>query len=123
MPRDDTLKKEIDVDNSPQSINTIDQVGDNTINVGTQQRNITQNTKNQLSSVLPKNKNQTIEVNSIDGDTEAFRFATQIKEYLESFGYSVSGINKRIYAKDLTDVHVYINPDGSVKEIVVGRQP
>jgi len=116
-----TENQEMIVEDSQWSINTIGQIGDNSIQIGAEQRNITQDTKDQLSGVLPKDKNQAIDVNSIDGDPEAFRFASQIKEYIESLGYSVLGVSKRNYATDWTNTHIYTHPDGSVKEIIIGR--
>lgn len=95
----------------------------NEVNIGTQQRKLTSEFIQQLESTLSNDKNKKIEINVVDGDAEALRFANKIKDHLVALGYkNVQGVNKRIYAKDWTDAHLFTGPDSYLGQIIVGRQ-
>lgn len=66
----------------------------NQINIDTKfPRELTDDFKTQLDSMLEKFKGNPIDITAIQGDSEAYNFAEQIKEYLDSSGWETSGIN------------------------------
>lgn len=116
------LDTQINVDNSPGSINTKDQIGDNImikpegdviINQSSKQRELTQELKNELDKKLPVNKNVQIKIVVLMGDQEARRFAIEIQKYIVSTGRKIDSFaffqpfNKPF-------IGLSINPDGSI---------
>ena len=52
------------------------------------------------------------------GDQEAFRFASEIKDYLTSQGYEVDGVNRAIFSGPITGQ--IVRPTDIGFEIVIG---
>jgi hypothetical protein len=67
------------------------------VNVGPQPRKIDAGLMNQLRQILP-DKTKKVTVTTIMGDSEAFAFATQIKDYLVQQGYEVNGVNQAVFS-------------------------
>jgi hypothetical protein len=77
------------------NINQNNTFGNNTVNVGAQQRHLESNLKQQLNSIL--NKSEPISLNASMGDGEAAMFAEEIKAHLLNEGYEVDGVNHCIW--------------------------
>ncbi len=70
------------------------------VNVSPQPRKLDSKLKHQINELLP-DKSNTVTVTSVMGDGEAFNFATQLKDYLESQGYDVKGVNQAVFSKPI----------------------
>lgn len=90
----------------------------NQVNIGNQPRTLTPELKTRLDQVLQINKNREIRITAVMGDGEAFQFADQIKEYLESEGWKVSGVDQAVYNKPV--IGQTINPEAT--EIIIGTK-
>lgn len=66
------------------------------VNLGSQPRNLDKRLQDQLLQLLP-GKDKDVSVTSVMGDGEAFRFATQIKDFLVGRGYTVAGVNRAVF--------------------------
>ena len=66
------------------------------VNVGPQARKIDDRLKAELAQLLP-DKSSAVTITSVIGDSEAFSFATQIKDYLTSQGYKIQGVNQSVF--------------------------
>lgn len=86
-----------------------------TINMAPQPRILNDQFAQQLLAIP---QGRLITVSAIMGDQEAFQFATQVKNFLESRGYNVSGVGQGIPAQPI--VGQYIKPKGDGFEIVIG---
>ena len=74
----------------------------------------------QLQSKLDEQHFTDIGITAVWGDQEAFRFATQIKNYLEAEGYSVKGVNQAMYSEPIQGQQIRSAGDDGVLEIVIG---
>jgi hypothetical protein len=68
------------------------------VNVGPQPRKIDDGIKAQIAQLIP-DKSRAVTITSVLGDSEAYSFATQIKDYLTSQGYQIEGINQAIFGE------------------------
>ena len=83
-------------------------------------RKLSTNVEQQLKDHLSKATFKKIEVNAIMGDAEAFRFASQIKDYLVSEGYEIHGVNQVMYASPVQG-QIFEGPDDKgVARIIIG---
>ncbi len=90
----------------------------NQVNIGNQPRTLTPELKTQLDQLLQVNKNKEIRITAVLGDGEAFQFANQIKAYLESKGWKVSGVDQAVYSNPV--MGQTINPEAT--EIIIGTK-
>lgn len=74
----------------------------------------------QLKSKLGEQEFDAISITAVWGDQEAFRFATQIKNYLESEGYSVKGVNQGMFSEPIQGQQIRPVGDDGVLGIVIG---
>ncbi|MFC1548306.1 hypothetical protein ACFL5M_07235, partial [Candidatus Neomarinimicrobiota bacterium] len=74
----------------------------------------------QLQSKLDEHQFNDIRIKTAWGDQEAFRFATQTKNYLVANGYSVKNIVHAMYSKPIQGQHINPVGDDGVLEIVIG---
>ena len=81
-----------------------------TVNVGAQPRHFNAETAAQLTQMIQKGK--PVNVVAVMGDQEAFQFAAEIKAYLESQGYAVSGVDQAVYLGPVVGQFIYPK-DGS----------
>ncbi|MCK7591598.1 hypothetical protein M0G43_13505 [Subsaxibacter sp. CAU 1640] len=84
------------LDNKSTTINVVshNQIGGITagvVNVGEPQRKLTPRLKAETDKMFPDN-NENISVSYVSGNTEALNFATEIKDYLISKGFTIKGL-------------------------------
>ena len=101
------------------NFNTNYQIGDNNVNIGPQPRILNDSTAEQLANLLDKSKS--IRITAVLGDGEAFNFATQIKNFLFSKGYTVEGVDQAVYAQPVMGQVVEKNSSGGF-EIIIGTK-
>jgi hypothetical protein len=87
------------------------------IKIGAQARILSDKDKNDLIKNLDKSKK--ILVSTIDSDSEAFKFATQILQFLKNQGYSATGIDRVSYTSSFVGVKVEAKETGDY-EVRVG---
>lgn len=71
-------------------------------------RGISMYDKIEMIRILKIYRNSRVVLTTIMGDSEAFQFATQIKEVFETAGWKVDGINQAIYNKPITGVNINV---------------
>lgn len=107
-----------------QGIFTQNQQGNNLfVNQIKPKRELTQEGKEILLNLLPKDKNTLVHINAILGDSEAYRFAKQIDSYIKSLGYSINGggVSQSVYHNPIFGQSMYYKDDGSF-QILIGSQ-
>lgn len=62
-----------------------------------------------------------IDVTAVMGDGEAFRFATQIKNFLESEGHTVHGISQALFKSSVEGAVVELPNAAGVIRVIVGN--
>ena len=117
-PNKDTIKTEI------VNITSHNQSGGitaNQVNIGSVPRNLDINNQSQLLSFL-NSKDEMIDINSIMGDAESFKFANQINDFLKSQGFKkVHGVNQSVFDKPV--VGQFMDRDKSGVKILIGSNP
>lgn len=89
------------------------------MNFGPQPRELNIQLENQLRQLIPANSQ--VSVTSVLGDGEAYNFASKIKTYLESQGYSVDGVSQAIYSQPVKGQNVELPKDGDATyKIIIG---
>lgn len=92
----------------------------NQVNIGSIPRNIDNKTKNELLEML-KVKNEPIDISSVMGDSEAFKYANQINDFLKSQGYTkVEGVSQAVYSKPV--IGQFIERDNIGIKIIIGSK-
>lgn len=92
----------------------------NQVNIGAVPRNLDDKTQNQLLGILKK-KNEPIDISSVMGDSEAFKYANQINDFLKSQGYTkVEGVSQSVFSKPV--IGQFINKDSIGFKIVIGTK-
>ena len=92
------------------------------VNLQPGDRNLKNNGASQIESTLASQSFESISVTAVMGDQEAFRFASQIKNFLDSKGYTVKGVNQAIYREPVQGQIIELaDPDGIVNIIIGGR--
>ena len=92
------------------------------VNIQPGDRQLTPVRGQQVKDLLNKLKFKTIEVNAVMGDGEAFRFASQIKNYLTEEGYEVSGINQVMYTTPVQGQIIERPNDAGMVKIIIGNR-
>jgi len=83
-------------------------------------RVLNDNLISQLKTILDQENFKFIDVTAVMGDQEAFRFATQFKNFLTAEGYDVHGVNLAIF-KEPTQGQIIETPDNGEKlRIIIG---
>jgi len=90
------------------------------VNIGSQPRRFSTSVEEQLKAHLPKDKSEPITLTAVMGDQEAFQFATEIKDYLETNDWKVNGVNQAIFAKPIKGQIVEKTSNGSIKITIGG---
>lgn len=119
IPKKDSVIKQPMINVS--STNQSGGITANQVNIGAIPRNLDENLKNQLLENL-KNKSEKIDIASVMGDSEAFRFANQINDFLKNQGYlNVEGVSQAVYSKPM--IGQYLNRDTKGIKIIIGSKP
>jgi hypothetical protein len=93
------------------------------VNVQQPQRELNDNLKKQFKKLFSGYSFSAIDVTAVMGDQEAFRFASQIKEFLVTESYDVHGVNQAVFTKPVQGQIVEKpNEQGVLKVIIGGRQ-
>ena len=119
-----TKSKDNDV-NKPKQINvtSYNQSGGITaynVNIGQQDRKLTQQLANQLTKYIIENDVNNVKITSVMGDQEAFQFASVIKAFLVDQGYSVNGVNQAVYSKPVRGQIIEPGKDPKSVNIIIG---
>ncbi len=92
------------------------------VNIQPGDRQLSTGATQQLKSYLKGVNLKSVEVNAVMGDGEAFRFASQIKNFLTSEGFDVKGVNQVVYTAPIQGQIVEPpNAEGLVKIIIGNR--
>ena len=92
----------------------------NQVNIGAVPRNLDYETQNQLLTIIKK-KDEPIDISSVMGDAEAFRYANQINDFLKTQGYSkVDGVSQAIFSKPI--IGQFIEKDSVGVKIIIGAK-
>lgn len=86
--------------------------------IGGGQRTLDSGTRQQLLQNLPKS--DTVNVAAALGDAEAFNFAAEIKAFLESQGYTVTGVDQCVWMPPVKGANVVTGE--SPKKIQIGSK-
>jgi excinuclease UvrABC ATPase subunit len=112
-----------DDDNKNININSYNQSGGITaynVNIGPQDRKLTESTGQQLIDELKKRPDKEITVTAVMGDGEAFRFASQVKNFLTEKGYDPKGVNQAVYTNPVEGQ--IINEKDDKIDIIIGNK-
>ncbi len=111
-----------------QGIITQGQIGNNTLNIGPQPRNIDSSQavslKAQILRELPKDK--LITVTALLGDGESIQFAQQIHAFMKANGFTMrepDGISQSVFTGVVKGLQRQDQPDGSITFIVGSNLP
>ena len=88
------------------------------VNVGPQPRKIDDGFKAQFAQLIP-DKTRVVTITSVLGDSEAYSFAMQIKDYLTSQGYQIDGVIRTLF-KEIAPPQSFIPETCSI--IIGSRQ-
>jgi hypothetical protein len=103
------------------TFNQNNQYGNNVMNFGPQPRMLDHNVESQIKSMIPNGS--TVSVVAVLGNGEAFNFASQIKNFLEKNGYSVSGVDQAVYSGNVAPQSINrLDGDNGKYEVVIGNQ-
>lgn len=100
------------------SYNQVGGITAHTINLDLLRRQLTEDGKKELDEILKPYKGKIIEISYTGGNEEAFSFALEIKEYLESKKWEIDGVNAKWMPEVKRGVH--IRPVDNSIEIHVG---
>jgi hypothetical protein len=89
------------------------------VNIGKQERHFTEQTKQALTQHLP-DKKDVIDLTTVRGDQEAFQFASEIKQFLESENYNVNGVNQADFSNPVKGQSIEPRKEGGIKIIIGG---
>lgn len=90
------------------------------VNIQSGDRQLSTRPAQQLKDYLDKTDFKTIEVNAIMGDAEAFRFASQVKNYLVSEGFEIKGVNQVVYTAPIQGQIIEPPNDAGMIRIIIG---
>jgi hypothetical protein len=92
----------------------------NQVNIVAIPRNLDDKTQNQLLAILKK-KDEPIDISSVMGDAEAFKYANQINDFLKTHGYTkVEGVSQSVFSKPV--IGQFIDKDSIGVKIVIGAK-
>ncbi len=92
------------------------------VNILPGDRQLTPNSGQRLKNYLNENTHEKIEVTAVMGDGEAFRLASQIKNYLISEGFEVKGVNQALYTTPIQGQILEPPNDAGVIKIIIGNR-
>lgn len=92
------------------------------VNIQPGDRQLSDNVTKQLEDYLKSISYKSVEVNAVMGDGEAFRFASQIKNFLTSGGIDVKGVNQVMYAAPVQGQVIEPPNDTGVVKVIIGNR-
>ena len=90
------------------------------VNLQPGDRVLSESVASQLQSLLNQETFKSIDLVAVMGDQEAFRFASQIKNFLTSSGYEVNGVNQAVFTKSIQGQIIEPPNDAGVTKIIIG---
>ena len=90
------------------------------VNLQPGDRALNENSSRQLEQLLAGETFTSISVTAVMGDQEAFRFASQIKNFLTLKGHTVTGVNQALYKSPVQGQIVEKAGDDGVLKIIIG---
>ena len=92
------------------------------VNIQPGDRQLTDAGAQQLKSYLNGVEFNSVGVNAVMGDGEAFRFASQIKNFLVSEGFTVEGVNQVVYSAPRQGQIIEPPNDEGLVKVIVGNR-
>ena len=92
------------------------------VNIQTRERQLHEGADRQLGDYLMKVRCEAVEVKAVTGDGEAFRLASQIKNFLTSKGFVVTGVNQVVYSDPVQGQAIEPPNDAGIVKIIVGNR-
>jgi hypothetical protein len=100
--------------------NQNNQLGNNIMNFGPHQRELTPPLQEQLKQIIKSDAS--VGITAVLGDGEAYNFASQIKSYLDSEGYKVEGVDQAVYTKPISGQIIEPPKEGNnTYRIIIGE--
>ena len=92
------------------------------VNLQPGDRRLSDKVANDLEDRLNSLDFKSVEVNAVMGDGEAFRFASQIKNFLVSKGFDVKGVNQVIYSAPVQGQTIESPNDAGIIKVIIGNR-
>ena len=92
------------------------------VNIQPGDRQLSTGAAQQLKDYLNSVNFKSVEVNAVMGDGEAFRFASQIKNFLISEGFDANGVNQVIYSAPVQGQIVEPPNDKGLAKVIIGNR-
>ena len=92
------------------------------VNIQPGDRQLSSDGTKQLEDYLKSVSFKSVEVNAVMGDGEAFRFASQIKNFLTSKGFDVKGVNQVAYSAPVQGQAIEPPNDAGVVKVIIGNR-
>lgn len=92
------------------------------VNIQKGDRQLTENAATQLKKYLANKTFSKIDVVAVMGDGEAFRLASQVKNFLVSQGYSVEGVGQAVFSAPVQGQIIEPPNSQGVIKIIIGNQ-
>ena len=90
------------------------------VNIQPGDRKLTDTAAQQLRDYLNGVEFKSVEVNAVMGDGEAFRLASQIKNFLVSEELNVTGVNQVVYSEPVQGQLIEPPNDAGLVRVIVG---
>ena len=118
MSADEQQQPRVDVESAPQ------QSGITAYQVDIQpgDRQLTDASAQQLKNFMDDEEFNSIEVTAVMGDGESFRFASQVKNFLASAGFKVTGVTEIAYSAPVRSQAVEPPNDAGVVRVIIGNR-
>ena len=120
-PEENKMKNEDDNNINVTSYNQSGGITAYNVNIGPQDRMLSESLTDQLDKIISQNSDKRIVVTAVMGDQEAFKFASQIKNYLLSTGHDPDGVNQSIFTQPVFGQNVEVKDD-HIDIIIGGKQ-
>ncbi len=92
------------------------------VNIQPGDRQLTEANAKGLEDALKKFSFKSVDVTAVMGDGEAFRLASQIKNFLVSKGFDVNGVNQAVYSAPVQGQNIEAPNDKGVINIIIGNR-
>ena len=118
---------DIDVEESPETVVSIDQKGGitaHTVNIKSdgEKRHLDEESKRFLDKHLPNDKDKQIKIKTVFGDQEALQLSMEVKDYLESQRWKNLESTREVFSEPVFGARIKETSDGSI-EIIIGAKP
>lgn len=92
------------------------------VNLQPEDRRLSHSATAQLKSFLNGVDFKSVHVLAVMGDGEAFRFASQIRNYLVSEGFAVKGVSQAVFGSPVQGQVIELPDAAGVVRIIVGNR-